>query len=144
MTRPFAPVRRSAESALRRKRLVLQLSLSWAAAASQLSAAESRTAVPLPGLESEPAGTVVPESCTVSVNAGSVKVDLSASTAAEMPALLLSGAFFGWNGPSLPYPDRQFPELEIRIDGVPIKPEDRFEAFVGKTNITNLIRSAEM
>jgi hypothetical protein len=144
MTRPFAPAGPSAESAARRKRLALQLSLSWAAAATQLSAAETRTAVPLPGLESDPAGTVVPESCTVSVIAGTVKVDLSASTAVEMPALLLSGAFFGWNGPSDPYPDRHFPELEIRVDGVPIKPEDRFEAFVGKTNITNLIKLAEM
>jgi hypothetical protein len=114
------------------------------ASVSPLRAEESRPGVPLPGLESDPAGTVVPRSCTVSVMARNVRVDLSAGTTADTPALLLSGPFFGWNGASDPYPDRHFPELEIRIDAAPVTPEDRFEAFVGKTNVTNLIKWAEM
>jgi hypothetical protein len=125
-------------------RKVAIYSLALGVAGSPLRAEESRTGVPLPGLESDPAGTVVPGSCTVNVMARNVRVDLAAGTAADTPALLLSGPVFGWSGASDPYPDRHFPELEIRIDGAPMMPEDRFEAFVGKTNVTNLIKSAEM
>ena len=76
--------------------------------------------------------------------ARNVRVDLAAGTGADTPALLLSGPLFGWSGAPDPYPDRHFPELGIRIDGAPMTPQDRFEAFVGKTNVTNLIKSAEM
>jgi hypothetical protein len=107
-------------------------------------AEQSYPAAPMPGLESDPTGSVVAEVCSVSVMGGRIRVDLSASTAGEMPALLLTGAFFSWNGPSDPYPDRHFPELGIRVDGAPMEPQDRFEAFMGKTNVTNLIKMAEM
>jgi hypothetical protein len=126
------------------KAQALCLSIWWAVMAPPVCAEQSYPAVPMPGLESDPTGTVVAEVCTVSVMAGKVKVDLPASTAEKMPALLLTGTFFGWSGPSDPYPNRHFPELEIRVDGAPIEPQDRFEAFMGQTNITNLIKMAEM
>ena len=113
-------------------------------AAPPLYAEESGTGVPLPGLESDPTGTVVAQAATVSVNAGRVSVDLSVGTVEEKPALLLETPSFGWTGPSDPYPDRQFPELEIRIDGVPVVPDDRFQAFAGGRNITTLLELAEM
>src|ERR1700683_4189222 len=91
-------------------------SLALGAAVSPLQAEGFRLGAPLAGLESDPAGTVVPGSCTVSVMAHGVRVDLAAGTAADTPALLLSGPFFGWSGASDTYPDRHFPELEIRID----------------------------
>jgi hypothetical protein len=100
--------------------------------------------VPLPGLESDPPGTVVPKSCAVSVTAGNVTVDLSLRSDHEMPKLLLNGYLFGWTGETDPYPDRHFPELEIRIDDVPATLNDRFEAFAGKNNVTNPIRAAQM
>lgn len=112
--------------------------------ADESRADESRAGVPLPGLESDPPGTVVPVSCTVSVVGPGVRVDLAAGSAEAAPALLLSGPIFGWSEASDPYPDRNFPELEIRVDGAPMTPQDRFEAFVGKTNVTNMIKSAEM
>jgi hypothetical protein len=116
----------------------------WAWMAPPIYAQPSFPAAVIPGLESDPAGTVVPKVCTVSVTGGMVRVDLSVGTVAEAPALLLNGASFGWNGPSDSHSDRHFPELEVRVDGAPITPEDRFEAFVGKTNVTNLIKMAEM
>jgi hypothetical protein len=125
-------------------RRVAICALALSAAVCSLRAEESHTGVPLPGLESDPAGTVVPGSCTVSVVGGNVRVELAAGATADSPALLLRGPFFGWSGASEPYPDRHFPELEIRIDGAPTTPQDRFEAFVGKTNVTNLIKWAEM
>jgi hypothetical protein len=80
----------------------------------------------------------------VSVVAGKVTVDWSVRTEAEMPALLLTGPLFGWTGATDPYPDRHFPELEIRVDDAPATPNERFEAFAGKTSVTNLIRAAQM
>jgi hypothetical protein len=100
--------------------------------------------VPLPGLESDPPDTVVPEACSVSLVADKVTVNWSVRTDTEMPALLLTGYLFGWTGETDPYPDRHFPELEIRVDDAPATPNDRFEVFAGKNNVTNLIRAAQM
>lgn len=119
------------------------LSALWAVVAPPIHAEPSIPAAPLPGLESDPAGTVTPEFCAVSVMAGKATVELTVRADAEAPALLLNGPQFGWSE-SEPYPDRHFPELEIRVDGNPITPDDRFEAFMGKTNITNLLRAAQM
>jgi hypothetical protein len=113
-------------------------------AAAPLCAEESRVGVSLPGLEADPAGSVIPQSCAVSVMGGKVTVDLSASTTSDRPALMLNGALFGWSGPRVPYPERHFPELEIRIDGEPAPFDDRFDAFAGKMNITYLLKLAQM
>jgi hypothetical protein len=121
--------------------LTLTLALAMAPA---LEAAESRMGVPLPGLQSDPPDTVAPEDCAVSLVDGRVSVDMSVSTVEEKPALLFEGPLFGWNGPSEPYPDRQFPELHLRVDGDPSKPTETFEVFVGKRNISMLIKMAGM
>jgi hypothetical protein len=123
---------------------ILYGALLSALATPPIHAAASYPAVPLPALESDPAGTVTPQTCTVNLIAGMVKLDLSTQTAYDVPALLLNGPFFGWLGPSEPYPDRQFPELKIAVDGRPIVPQDRFEAFAGTYNVTNLIKAAAM
>jgi hypothetical protein len=102
----------------------------------------SRAAVPLPGLESDPPNTVLPEDCAVSLVAGHVSVDLAVSTAADSPALLLEGAFFGWGGAGVAYPDRHFPELTIHADDAPGPPQDNFEAFMGGRNITLMLKMA--
>jgi hypothetical protein len=36
---------------------------------------------------------------------------------------------FGWLGKSVPYPDRQFPELQTLVDGVPSTIESSFAAL---------------
>jgi hypothetical protein len=120
------------------------LALVWVLFATPITAEVLVQAAPLPGLESDPPGTVVPQVCSVNVAAGRITVEMSVTTDAEMPALLLNGPFFGGAGEADPYPDRHFPELEIRIDGAGATPNDRFEAFAGKTNVTNLIRAAQM
>jgi hypothetical protein len=122
----------------------LCLSVWWALAAMPLYAEQSYPAVPLPGLESDPPGTVIPQGCALSVAGDQVSMDLTVKTDTDTPALLINGPLFGWTGPAEPYPDRQFPELEIRIDGDLATPADRFEAMVGETNITNLLRAAQM
>ncbi len=105
---------------------------------------ESPAAVPLPGLQSDPPDTVVPRSGAVSVTADHVAVELLVGTTTDMPALLLNGPLFGFDGSSAPYSERQFPELSIRVDGAPAVPNDRFEAFYGGRNITNMLTQADL
>lgn len=116
----------------------------WAALMAPLAADETHEAVSLPGLQSDPAGTVEPDACTVSVVGNQVTLGLSLKASGDAPALLLEGAPFGWTGAAAPYSDRQFPELLIRLDGASITLEDRLEAFAGKANITDPLDLAQM
>jgi hypothetical protein len=109
-----------------------------------LAAEEIHEAVPLPALQSDPAGTVEPDACTVSMVDNQVALGLSMKASGDTPALLLEGAPFGWSGATAPYSDRQFPELLIRLDGASITPEDRIEAFAGRANITDPLDLAQM
>lgn len=122
----------------------LCLSVLWGLSALPIRAQVPAPDAPLPGLESDPPDTVLPQSCTVNIVADRITVEMSVRTDAEMPALLITGPLFGWTDASDPYPDRHFPELGIRINGTPATPNDRFEAFAGKNNVTNLIRTAQM
>jgi hypothetical protein len=107
-------------------------------------AAESSDGAPLPGLRSDENSNVVAESCLVTLSGDNITVELSVSTTDSEPALLLEGTPFHWVGETDAYPDRHFPELEIRIDGAKVTPEERFEAFMGKFDITYAIRTAGM
>ncbi len=100
-------------------------------------------AVALPGLESDPPNTASPGDCGVSVVAGRVSIDLSLTVAGES-ALLLQTPLFGHRGPPDPYPERQFPELTIGINGQSRALNDRFEAFVGTRDVTMLVQTAGM
>jgi hypothetical protein len=99
---------------------------------------------PLPGLESDPPGSVTPRSAAVTLRDSHVTLDLAVSVTPEATGLLLNGPHFGWLGAAERYPARHFPELEIRLNGAVVAPQDRFEAMVGRTNITNLIKAADM
>lgn len=115
-----------------------------AATAGASTATPSLTGVPLPGLTSDEGSNVDAESCSVTLSGRDVTMELSVRVDSDQAALLIEGSRFGWRGESAAYPDRHFPELEIQIDGALVKPEDRFEAFMGKTDITGAIRDAGM
>ncbi len=53
--------------------------------------------------------------------------------------LSLTTPRFGWLGEGEPYPDRQFPELTVRLDGKPVAPAAGFRAFAGAREITELL-----
>jgi hypothetical protein len=112
--------------------------------AGALRAEETASSLALPPLVSDPPGSVVLRACAVSILADQVTVDLAVNARSPRPALLLSGPLFGWSGPSDPYPEKQFPELAIELDGAPVELEDRFEAFAGAMNVSNLLKSAGM
>jgi hypothetical protein len=99
---------------------------------------------PLPGLVSDEGSIVAPQSCRVTLSGEHVSVDLSIHADSPQAALLIEGPLFGSQDENKPYPDRHFPELEIHIDGAAVAPEDRFSAFMGKTDITGAIRDAGM
>jgi hypothetical protein len=116
----------------------------WAIVTPRSDAADSSAGVPFPGLESDPAETVLPQASDVTVIGDKAVVLLSVRSNAQDPALLINGPQFGWMGESEPYRERHFPELEIQLDGNPVTPDERFEAFAGNINITNLIRTEQM
>lgn len=49
---------------------------------------------------------------------------------------------FGWLGAGEPYPDRQYPELALRVDGAPARVRDTFAARTSAGDITPLLRDA--
>jgi hypothetical protein len=107
-------------------------------------AAESSAGAPMPELKSDEGSNVVAETCSVTLSGDEATVELSVSTAASQPALLIEGTSFGWLGETEVYPDRHFPELQVRIDGRLVTPQERFEAFMGKNDISYAIREAGM
>ncbi len=107
-------------------------------------AAGSSTGAPLPGLTADEGSQVTAESCRVTLSGENVSVELPVHSVSDQPALLIEGRLFGPQGEPDAYPDRHFPELEVRIDGAPVTPEDRFEAFMGKSDITSAVREARM
>jgi hypothetical protein len=96
----------------------------------------------LPGLRAEPAGSVKAASATLALRAGKVEVTLTVNAQAAGNALTIQMPRFGWLGESEMYPDRQFPELEILVNGAPAKMESSFAAFVGTEDVTNAVRKA--
>jgi hypothetical protein len=106
------------------------------------NAAGSSTGAPLPGLKADEGSNVSAQSCSVTLAGNQVAVELELTSTSEQPALLIDGPLFGSMDAAEAYPDRHFPELEIRIDGMPIQPEGRFDAFIGGHDISSLIRRA--
>jgi hypothetical protein len=104
------------------------------------AAAQSSAGVPLPGLTSDEETAAAVQSCAVTLSGRDVRVEFDLHTTGNPGALLIEGPSFSSLGDSDAYPDRHFPELEIRIDGASVDPEDRYQVFMGKTDITAAIR----
>jgi hypothetical protein len=97
---------------------------------------------PLPGLKADEGTVVSPQSCSVTLQGAKATVELELAATSDQPALLIDGPTFGWMGETEAYPDRHFPELEVRVDGTLIAPEGYFLASMGKRDISSLIRRA--
>ena len=106
---------------------------------------DSSIGVPIPVLHSEPADSVRLKSSFVTLRGANITVDFALATRAGSPVKVTwVGPLFGWLGESEPYPDRQFPELAVELDGRPVQPEDYFEAFVGDKDVTGLLLAAHL
>ena len=117
--------------------LLLTLCARWA------YADDTSAGVMLPGLRSDPPLSVRVSSASLVVKGSKIELTLDVivkrshggSITVQMPR-------FGWLGESEPYPDRQFPELQILVDGAPAAMESSFAAFAGSTDVTQAIRAA--
>jgi hypothetical protein len=104
---------------------------------------DTSSGVMLPGLRSEPPGSVKVSSASVDLQQGTVRIVWKADAPRQGGGkLVIEMPRFGWLGESEPYPDRQFPELKILVDGSPARMESSFAAFIGPTNVTEEIRKA--
>jgi hypothetical protein len=97
----------------------------------------------LPGLRSDPQGSVTASSASLALRDGQIELTWQViARLAEGGAVTIQMPQFGWLGESEPYPDRHFPELKVLTDGAPAAMESSFSAFVGATDVTKAIREA--
>jgi len=97
----------------------------------------------LPGLRSDPAGSVTASAASLVLRAGQIQVTLTVSVQpGQGGSVTIEMPRFGWLGESEPYPARQFPELQVLDGGTPAKIEDSFAVFVGSADVTKAIRDA--
>jgi hypothetical protein len=97
----------------------------------------------LPGLGSEPAGSVTVSQASLVLRSGQVEVTLTVSVPRGLGgSVSIQMPRFGWLGDGETYPDRQFPELQIVAGGVPATMESSFAAFVGSADVSEALRSA--
>ncbi len=107
-------------------------------------ARDSSDGFALPGLTSDPPGSVTPKDTAVRVAGAKITVDVAVSTGTDIPGLVVQGAPFGPAAATEPYPERHFPELEVSIDGGPVQVEEFTAAFVGNKNIMLFVREAHL
>ena len=104
---------------------------------------DTSVGVMLPGLHSEPAGSVTATAASLILRARNIEVTLAVTVQSGQGAsVTIETPRFGWLGEAEPYPDRQFPELGILVGGVPATLEYHFTASVGTTDVTQEIRAA--
>ena len=104
---------------------------------------DSSRGVPLPGLRSDPPSSVAASAAALEMRGGVVSLTLHVAVRpSQGAAILLQMPSFGWLGESETYPDRQFPELRIEVDGSPATLSDTFTARAGTANVTAALRKA--
>ena len=93
--------------------------LSLALGASGPAAADdSSKGVQLPGWQAEPGGSVTVTAAAIVLDGQTATATLTLAGGRPAPVRLsLTTPRFGWLGEGEPYPDRQFPELAVRLDG---------------------------
>src|ERR1035437_140738 len=97
----------------------------------------------LPGLGSEPAGSVTVSPASLVLRSGQVEVTLTVSVPRGLGgSVSIQMPRFGWLGDGETYPDRQFPELQIVAGGVPATMESSFAAFVGSADVSEADRKS--
>jgi hypothetical protein len=97
----------------------------------------------LPGLRSEPLGSVAASAASVVLRAGQIDVtfDLAKQPGGKASIGIVMKRF-GWMGAGEAYPDRHFPELSILVDGSPAQIDDKVSAYFGSTDITKDLKAA--
>ncbi len=101
---------------------------------------DSSQGVMLPGWRAGPPGPVAVAAAAVLLKGDQATVALTVAGRRPGPTrLTLTTPRFGWLGEGEPYPDRQFPELAVTLDGRPLQMKDSFKAFAGPADVTALL-----
>ena len=97
----------------------------------------------LPGLRSDPAGSITVSAASLVLRSGHVEAKLTVNVRrGQGSSVTIQMPRFGWLGEAEPYPSRQFPELQILAGGAPAAMESSFAAFVGSAVVTEALRKA--
>ncbi len=99
-------------------------------------AADGSAGVPLPGLVSEPKGSVRATSADLDLAGDSVVLRLKLRASGPGSGLSLRGPLFTWLGEAETYPDRHFPELQAQLKGEALPPSRAFTAMAGPHDVT--------
>lgn len=102
---------------------------------------DSSAGVMLPRLHVRPANSVTMTSAVVRIDGTQVALALTLTVHRESSITVWTPRF-AWLGESNPYPDRQFPELRIMLNGTPAPVHERFRVFAGAVDISALVRAA--
>jgi hypothetical protein len=106
---------------------------------------DTSSGVTLPTMRSDPPGRVAVTDASADLRDGKLTLRLMLRVSdGPLVRLMLDGPRFGWMGESEPYPDRQFPELQVTLDDAPARMEDGFAAWVGNRDVTGLLRDAHV
>ena len=109
--------------------------------ATQVRANDTSAGVPAGSFRAEPAGAVTERSAAVTLDGEQVQVTLSV-VSRRGSAILLRLPQFGWLGEGEPYPDRQFPELQVEVDGRAVVLKDSFAARASGHDVTATVQAA--
>ena len=105
--------------------------------------ADDESAGVMPGrLRAEAPGALSGGAVHVALSGDRVEVAASVVVRAERAGMHLDMPRFGWLGEAETYPDRQFPELAVAIDGRAATLRDRFDARFRGRDMTVLVRAA--
>ena len=99
-------------------------------------AADGSAGVPLPGLVSEPKGSVRATAAEVDLSGDSVVLRLKLRVPGAGSDLTMRGPLFTWLGEAETYPDRHFPELQAQLNGEALPPSRAFTAWAGERDLT--------
>lgn len=92
-------------------------------------------------LRSSPSGSLSPRQAHIRIDEQMVAIAFT--PAAVRPGRLQwIGKPFGWLGEAEPYPDRHFPELELRRNGALVHAEESVQVLAGAKDIASDLRTA--
>jgi hypothetical protein len=131
------------KSARLRSVVVAALLASALAVQAPTGAVDASDGVVGPNVEIEPAESTAVLSATVLLRDKTVQLTWKLNVQPGHSARAsFTGQRFRWRGEADPYPERQFPELEVLLDGAPALTTSRFSAWMKSTEISNQIRAA--
>jgi hypothetical protein len=110
--------------------------------AQQAKAEDDADGVMLSGLHAIPAGSVRVASSSITIRQGTIYLSVTTRAEDTAAAITVEGPQFKWLGEQDPYPDRQFPELKINVDHVPVKLQDHSTASFRRKDITGELKEA--